>query len=71
MTNSIPLSRSAERTRAAGMIRTASEYQLVVTPATAVLVADVLDLVSWVILSRAGLDRDQARAVLAVLWTDR
>ena len=43
------------------MIRTATEYPLVVTPATAVLVADVLGLVTWTILSRADLDRDQAR----------
>jgi hypothetical protein len=71
VTDTVPLSRSAERTRAAGMIRTGTEYPLVVTPATAVLVADVLDLASWIILSRAGLDRDQARAVLAVLWSER
>jgi hypothetical protein len=40
-------------------------------PAVAVLVADLVDLACWLLLNRAGLERDDARAVLAALWEPR
>lgn len=68
MPEMIPLSRSAERTRAAEMIHTASAEPLVVTRPASLLLADLLDSLSWTVLDQASVDRDAARAILASLW---
>jgi len=67
----IPLSRSAERALAADMIHTASAEPLVVTRQAAILLAEIVDAISWSVLDQAGVERDSARAVLSVLWADR
>lgn len=70
MPDSIPLSRSAERARAAEMIHTSTTQPLIVNRrSTALLVAEILDSTSWAVLDGAGVDRDSARAILSALWS--
>lgn len=63
----IPLSRSGRRTLVASMLHTATDEQ---DPLTAQLLADVLDQTSAAVLRAAGLEDDEARAILASLWTE-
>ena len=70
MSQTIPLSPSGQRAVAAQMVKTATDNPLVVTLPTAVLLVDLLDAVSQSVLDFAGLDRDEARTVLRVLWGD-
>jgi hypothetical protein len=57
------LTRSAERTTAAHRLSQLSPG------VDGLLFADLLDLLSGAILRAAGLDDDQAREVLALMWS--
>ena len=61
----VPLSISALRARAAAAINAATDE---VDPLTAATLADVLDAVSAGVLRAAGLEDDEARVVLSLLW---
>ena len=64
--NALPLTQSGTRAIAAGMVRTAVPS----TPLDCAAVAvDIVDAVSRVVLVDVlGLDRDESRTVLQVLW---
>jgi hypothetical protein len=65
----VPLSVSALRARAAAAINAATDEVDLLTAAT---LADVLDAVSpGVLLRAAGLEDDEARIVLGVMWAER
>ena len=71
MSQTIPLSPSGQRALAAQMVHTATRHPLIVTAGSAMLLVDLLDAVSQTVLDHAGLDRDESRTVLAVLWGDK
>jgi hypothetical protein len=64
----VPLSTSAVRARAAAALNAATDE---VDPLMAVTLADILDAVSAGVLRAAGLEDDQAKVVLSLLWDAR
>ena len=63
----IHLSEHARRALAASMIRQTTDGE--VDALAAITLADVLDGVCAAVLRSAGLEDDEARAVLAALWS--
>ena len=60
-----PLARTAERARAAGLFADASGLP----PLCSMVIAEALDGARAGVLRAAGLADDEARAVLAALWS--
>lgn len=65
----IHLSQQTHRALVASMLTDITDGEL--DPLAAITLADVLDAVSAAVLRSAGLEDDEARSVLAVLWSDR
>jgi hypothetical protein len=63
----VPLTPSSKR----ALVATSVDAALSVDMGAALLVADTLDAVSAGVCRAAGMTDDEARAVLAILWTDR
>ena len=64
----IHLSTEGRRAAAAAALNAATDE---LDPLAAVTFADVLDGVSAGVLRAAGVDDEEARAILALLWSDR
>ncbi len=65
----IHLSQQANRARVAAMLIEATEGDM--DPLAAITLADALDAVSAAVLRSVGLEDEEARSVLAVLWSGR
>lgn len=67
-TDIMPLATSGERARATAALHAATQEE---DPLTAAVLVDVLDSVCGAVLRPAGVEDDEARHILAILWGDR